>query len=343
MNAAIGFLSPLSGRRVMWMSVVAVALTLSALPALSQTKAEDPEAWPTKPVKFLVPFAAGGATDIVARLLAAALDPMLGQRVIVENRVGANGAIGAQAVSKAPPDGYTVLVGAIGTQAVNEYLYSKLPYDPVKDFAPVTVLTKTNTVLTVSTNSPFKSLGELIQYAKQNPGKLNYAIPAVGDAGHLAFELLKYEANIPAVGIPYTGVPAAITDVIAGRIDLVVTAVVAQHALITAGKLRPLAVTGDARSPALPDVPTMAEAGYPNVVANSWSGLFMPAGTPPFIVNKLSATVANVYQQPEFLAKMKARGFELASLPPKEFTEYVAAQRAKWSKVIRDAKIKVEQ
>jgi tripartite-type tricarboxylate transporter receptor subunit TctC len=321
----------------------ALVLALSALPALAQTRAEEPEAWPTKPVKFLVPFAAGGGTDIVARLLANALEPLLGQRVIVENRVGAQGAIGTQVVSKAPPDGYTVLVGSIGTLAVNQYLYSSLPYDPVKDFAPVTVLTKTNTVLTVSAASPFKSLGELIQYAKQNPGKLNYGIPAVGDAGHLAFEQLKYEAKIPAVGIPYNSVPNCITDVIGGRIDFLVTAVVAQNALITAGKLRPLAVTGDARSPALPEVPTMAESGYPDVVANSWSGLFMPAGTPPAIVSKLSAAVAAAYQQPELLAKMKARGFELASLPPKEFAEFVAAQRVKWAKVISDAKIKIEQ
>lgn len=342
MKAPNGYLPPLRGRRMMCLCAT-VLLALPALPAMSQTKPEAPEAWPTKPVKFLVPFAAGGGTDIVARLLAAGLEPLLGQRVIVENRIGAQGAIGAQVVSKAPPDGYTVLVGSIGTQAVNQYLYPSLPYDPVKDFAPVTVLTKTNTVLTVSSNSPFKSLGELIQYAKQNPGKLNYGIPAVGDAGHLAFEQLKHDASIPAVGIPYNSVPAAITDVIGGRIDFVVTAVVAQNALITAGKLRALAVTGPSRSPALPNVPTIAESGFPGFEASSWSGLFMPAGTPPVIVRKLSAAVAKAYQQPELLANMKARGFELASLPPDEFTEFVAAQRVKWSKVIRDAKIKIEQ
>ena len=324
----------------MWAAAIIVP---AAIPAQSQIKVENPEAWPTRSVKFLVPFAAGGGTDIVARLLGNALEPLLGQRVLIENRVGAQGAIGALAVAKSPPDGYTVLVGSIGTQAVNQYLYASLPYDPVRDFAPVTVLTKTNTVLTVPSNSSFKTLGELIQYAKQNPGKLNYGIPAVGDAGHLAFEQLKHDANIPAVGIPYNSVPAAITDVVGGRLDFLVTAVVAQNALISAGKLRALAVTGADRSPALPNVPTIAESGFPGFEASSWSGLFMPAGTPPGIVRKLSAAVAQAYQQPELLANMKSRGFELASLTPEDFTTFVNAQRVKWAKVIHDAKIRIEQ
>ncbi len=318
-------------------------LAFPTLDARAQGKPEAPDAWPSKPVRFVVPFAAGGGTDIVARLLGTALESLLGQRILVENRVGAQGALGAQAVAKSPPDGYTVLVGSIGTQAVNQYLYPSLPYDPVKDFAPVTVLTKTNTVLTVSSNAPFKTLADLIQYAKANPGKLNYGIPAVGDAGHLAFEQLKHDANIPAVGIPYNGVPAAMTDVVGGRLDFLVTAVVAQNALITAGKLRALAVTGAERSPALPDVPTIAESGFPGFEASSWSGLFMPAGTPSGVVAKLSAAVAQAYGQPALQANMKSRGFELASLTPEEFTAFVAAQRLKWSKVIRDARIKLEQ
>ena len=334
---------PLFLRRTLLHFFAAAAMSIPLQSVLAQSRVEPPEAWPTRPIHFLVPFAAGGGTDIVARLLGAALEPMLGQRVIVENRVGAQGAIGASVVAKSPPDGYMVLVGSIGTQAVNQYLYASLPYDPIKDFAPVTVLTKTNTALTVGANSPFKTLQELIQYARQNPGKLNYGIPAVGDAGHLAFEQLKFDANIQATGVPYNSVPASIADVVGGRIDFVVTAVVAQHALIQAGKLRALAVTGAARSPALPDVPTVAECGFPGFEASSWSGLFMPAGTPPAIVRKLSAAVADAYQQPELLAKMKARGFELASLSPDEFTAFVAAQRTKWAKVIREAKIKVEQ
>ena len=322
-----------------WACVAAVSV-LAPLPTQAQTKAESPEAWPTKPVKFLVPFAAGGGTAIVARLLGSALEPLLGQRVLVENRVGAQGAIGAQVVSKAPADGYTVLVGSIGTQAVNQYLYSSLPYDPVKDFAPVTVLTKTNTVLTVSSSAPFKTLGDLIQHARQNPGKLNYGIPAVGDAGHLAFEQLKHDANIPAVGIPYNSVPAAITDVVGGRLDFLVTAVVAQNALISAGKLRALAVTGASRSPALPEVPTIAESGYPGFEALSWSGMSIAKGTPAAIVEKVETALVQAMNSPNVRKRLESNGFVVPPLGPKIYTEFVANELERWTSVIRKAGIK---
>lgn len=325
------------------LAVVAALTFLGTTPTLAQGKSDAADHWPSRPVRFIVPFAAGGGTDIVARFLTKALEQMLGQPFIVENRPGAQGSIGAQFVARSAPDGYTVLVGSIGTQAVNQYLYASLPYNPEKDFVPVTVLTKTNTVMTVPMDSRFKSLAELIQYAKANPDKLSYGVPAVGDAGHLFFEKLKYELKIPAVAIPYNSVPVSLNDVAAGRLDFVVTSVVAQTPLITGGKLRPIVVTGDARSNALPDVPTIAEAGYPGYEASSWSGLFMPAGTDPAIVAKLSAAVAKAWAQPELLAEMRARGFEVTSLPPKEFEQFVAGQRAKWSKVIKDANIKLEQ
>lgn len=325
------------------LAAAAVLALACAAPAVAQGKGDTADQWPTRPVKFVVPFAAGGGTDIVARFLAKALEQMFGQPFIVENRPGAQGSIGAQYVARSAPDGYTVLVGSIGTQAVNQFLYPSLPYDPEKDFAPVTVLTKTNTVMTVPVDSPFKTLAELIQYAKANPGKLSYGVPAVGDAGHLFFEKLKHDINIPAVPIPYNSVPVSLNDVIAGRLDFVVTSVVAQTPLINGGKLRPIVVTGDARSHALPNVPTIAEAGYPGFEASSWSGLFMPAGTDPGIVAKLSAGVAKAWQQPDLMAEMRARGFEVTSLPPKEFEAYVAGQRAKWSKVIKDANIKLEK
>jgi len=321
---------------------IAAALGLCALPSSSQPKPETPEAWPTKPVRFIVPFAPGGGTDILARMLAVGLEPLLGQRIVIENRAGAQGAIGAQAAAKSPPDGYTVMVGTIGTHAVNQYLYASLPFDPVKDFLPVTVLNKTNNVLSVPPGSPFKSLGELVQHAKQNPGKLNYGIPAVGDSAHLSFEQLKHDAAIPTVGVVYNSVPTSITDLMGGRLDFLVTAVVAQSSLIAAGKIRPLAVTGAARSPAMPDVPTIAESGFPGFEASGWSGLFLPAGTSPLIASKLAAGVAQAYQNPEVANAMKARGFELASLTPQEFAEFVNAQRVRWSKVIRDARIRIE-
>ncbi len=342
MKALIDAQKAFHSRRVL-LKCIAAALALSAGPLDAQTAGELPEAWPTRPVKFLVPFAAGGGADIAARLVANAIEPTLGQRIVVENRAGSQGSIGAQIAAKAPPDGYTVFVGTIGINAVNQYLFANLPYDPVKDFAPVTVLTKTNNVLTVSPDSPFKTLGELIRHAKQNPDKLNYGIPAAGDTAHLSFEQMKHEGGIPAVGIPYNSVPGAMTDLMGGRIQFLMAAVVAQYPLIAAGKLRPLAVTSANRLPALPNVPTVAESGFPGFEASGWTGLFMPAGTPPSIVNKLSAAVAHAYQQPELLAGMSTRGFEPASLPPTEFSAFVAAQRVKWSKIIRDARIKIEQ
>ncbi len=322
---------------------VAAVISLAAASAWSQPKPEAPEAWPTKPVRFIVPFAPGGGTDILTRMLATGLEPILGQRIVIENRAGAQGGIGAQAAAKSPADGYTVLVGTIGINAVNQYLYASLPYDPVKDFLPVTVLNKTNNVLSVAPGSPHKSLADLIRFAKQNPDKLNYGIPAVGDSAHLSFEQLKFEGGIPATGVTYNGVPASITDLMGGRLDFLVTAVVAQSTLIAGGKLRPLAVTGEKRSPALPDVPTIAESGFPGFEASGWSALFLPAGTSPVIAGKLAGAVAKAYQQPELAAAMQQRGFELASQTPQEFAAYLAAQRSRWSKVIRDAKIKLEQ
>ena len=325
------------------LACVAVMLALAAGPALPQSNVEAPEAWPSRPVRFLVPFAAGGGADIAARLVANALEPVLGQRIVVENRAGSQGAIGAQIASKAAPDGYTVFVGTIGINAVNQYLFADLPYDPVRDFAPVTVLTRTNNVLTVAPDSPFKSLGDLIRFTKQTPDKLNYGIPAAGDTAHLSFEQMKHEAGIPAIGVPYNSVPGSMTDLMGGRIQFLMAAVVAQYPLIAAGRLRPLAVTSASRLPALPGVPTVAESGFPGFEASGWTGLFMPAGAPQAIVNKLAASVAHVYRQPELIASMNARGFEPAALSPPEFTAFVAAQRIKWSKVIHDARIRIER
>jgi tripartite-type tricarboxylate transporter receptor subunit TctC len=330
------------GRRLMQCLAGLFSAAVLGVAPLAALAAESPADYPTHSIRFLVPFAAGGGTDIVARAVAQAITPILGQTVYVENRVGAQGAIGAQFVARSAPDGYTILVGSIGTQAVNQYLYSNLPYDAVKDFAPVTRLTKTNTAMTVPVDSPFKTLKDLVDYAHQNPGKLNYAISAVGDAGHLGFEELRYEAKIDATPIMYNSVPASITDMIGGRIDLVITSVVAQSELIKSGKIRAIAVTGSERSAALPNVPTVAESGYPGFEASSWSGLFAPAGTPPEILRKISDAVIKAYNTPEFANAMTARGFELSAMHPDEYTTFVANERAKWSKVIKEANIKVQ-
>lgn len=304
--------------------------------------AQSPDAYPTRPITLVVTFAAGGGTDIQARIIARALEPILGQPVVVENRPGAGGSIGTQAVATAKADGYTLLVGSTGTHAANQYLYAKLPYDPVKDFAPITVLATFNNVVVVPAASPIKSLQELIDAAKKNPGKLNYGITTVGSSSHLAVEKFKHDAALDIVGIPYNGAGLATTDLLGGRLDFMLDLVGTQFENISAGKLRPLATTALARSPVLPAVPTVAESGFPGFSAVGWIGLFAPASTPPAIVNKLAAAVKKAYEWPELQASMRSRGFDLVAMTPPEYTKFLEEERVKWSAVIRDAHIKLE-
>ena len=338
MKSLSGIVTTQRGRRMIRI-VAAAAIVLSAPPALSQTR-EPAESWPTKPVKIVVPFPAGGGTDIVARLLANALEQVLGQPMVVDNRGGAGGNIGTQLVAKAAPDGYTVLHGTIGTNAVNQYLFPKQPFDVVTDFVPVTLLTKTTCVVSVASSSQFNTLQELIEYTKQNPGKLNYGITNFGDACHLGFEMLKAEGNMPIVPIPYNSVPTTLTDLYGDRVHIVNVAT--QVVLAGGGRIRPLAVTGDSRAAAVPNVPTVAESGFPGFAASGWQGYFVPTGTNPAIVSKLAAAIARIYQDPEFKAKAAALGLETVAMPPDKFAEFVASERLKWSKVIRDGNITIK-
>jgi tripartite-type tricarboxylate transporter receptor subunit TctC len=319
--------------------IVAVS-TIAALPAL--TLAQSAADWPAgKPIRFLVPFAAGGGADIIARQVGKAIEPILRTTVFIENKPGANGRLGSELGARSAPDGHTVLIGSIGTHGTNQYLYSSLPYDPARDFIPVTLVTKTNNVLVVPATSPYRSLQDLVAAASQKPGTLNAGIPAIGDTAHLGTELLKREARIDFASVPYNSVNAAVTDLLGGRLDFMIASVVTQNANIQAGKLRALATTEARRSPVLPDVPTMQEAGFPGFVASGWIGLFVPAGTPQPIVDKLSSAVRQAYDNPEVMATLKAGGDPVASTP-KEFADLIASDRAKWSKVIQDAKIRIE-
>jgi tripartite-type tricarboxylate transporter receptor subunit TctC len=324
------------------MRVIGAILAALAIVLPNAAAAQPGDAYPSRPVTLVVTFAAGGGTDIQARIIARALEPVLGQPVIVENRPGAGGSIGTQAVATAKPDGYTLLVGSTGTHAANQYLYAKLPYDPVKDFAPVTVLATFNNVVVVPASSPIKSLQELIAAAKKNPGKLNYGITTVGSSSHLAVEKFKHDAGLDIVGVPYNGAGLATTDLLGGRLDFMLDLVGTQFENISAGKLRPLATTALARSPVLVGVPTIAESGFPGFSAIGWVGLFAPAATPPAIVNKLAAAVKKAYESPELQASMRSRGFDLATMTPQEYTKFLEEERVKWSAVIRDAQIKLE-
>jgi tripartite-type tricarboxylate transporter receptor subunit TctC len=313
---------------------------MAGIPGLAAAQ-EPASAYPRRPIKFIVPFAAGGGTDILGRKVGHAIEPILGQPILIDNRPGAGGGIGTALAAKAEPDGYTMLLGTTATHAMNEFLYGKLPYDPVKDFTAVTLLIKITNVLTVPANSPIKNFGDLVRIAKAQPGKLSYGIVAIGSSSHLASEKLKADAGINVVGVPYNSQVTGMTDLITGRLDFMFDSIGNSRPHLLAGKLRAIAVTSPERSAFLPDVPTISESGLPGFAAPGWVGLFAPAHTPAAIVDKVAAAVAKAYNSDKTIEDFKAAGFELAAMPPKEYAEFVAAERLKWGKVIKDANIKL--
>ncbi|GAA5237153.1 tripartite tricarboxylate transporter substrate binding protein [Verticiella sediminum] len=304
--------------------------------------AESADAYPSKPIKLVMPFAAGGGTDLIGRVVAHAIDAILGQPIIVDNRPGAGGSIGTSVVAKSAPDGYTLAVGTTATHAMNEFLYGKLPYDPANDFTPVTRLVKITNVLAVPVDSPIKSFQDLLSAAKSNPGKLSYGIVAIGSSAHLASEQFRIGADIDAVGIPYNNQVTAITDLITTRLDFMFDSIGNVRPNLLAGKLRALAVTSLERSPFLPDVPTVAELGLPGFTALGWVGLFAPAGTDPAIVNKLASVVSQAYESNKDIKEFSTNtSFDFETMPPAQFAEFVVAERIKWGGVIKQAGIKL--
>jgi tripartite-type tricarboxylate transporter receptor subunit TctC len=300
------------------------------------------QAYPTKPIRIVVPFPAGGATDIMARAVAQKLTEDWGQPVIVDNRPGAAGNIGTELVAKAPADGYTLEMGTVGTHAINASLYSKLAYDHIKDFTPVILVASVPNVLEVNPAVPVNSVQELIAYAKANPGKLNFASSGSGTSIHLSGELFKVMAGVQMTHVPYKGSAPALQDLIGGQVQLMFDNLPPSLPQIKAGKLRALAVTSLTRAPALPDVPTVAEAGLPGFEASSWFGLLAPAGTPQPIIIKLNAAVAAWLATPEAKEKMTAIGANAAGGPPENFVKHIAAETAKWSKVVKESGAKVD-
>ena len=313
---------------------------LAAL-ALAAPAAALSQPYPGKPVRLIVTFAPGGGTDLVARAVVPKLSEGLGQPVVVENRAGANGAVGADAVAKSAPDGYTLCACAAGTMVIGPHL-TKQPFDSVKDFAPVSLLAASPFVVTVHPSVSATSIRELIQLAKANPGKINFGSSGVGGAPHLSTELFKSMAGIDMVHVAYKGLGPAMTDLLGGQIQLMFAdvGVVAPH--LRSGKLRALAASGRNRSPVLPDLPTVAEAGVSGYAAGTWYGVFAPAGTPAPIVARVSAEIRKALAVPEVNGALVAQGVEPASSTPDQFTEFMREEHAKWGNVIRTANIKLE-
>jgi tripartite-type tricarboxylate transporter receptor subunit TctC len=310
--------------------------------ALAAIAGAQAPAYPTKPIRLVVPFPAGGATDILAREVAKHLTDAWGQSVVVDNRPGAGGNIGSELVAKAAPDGYTLEMGTVGTHAINASLYSKMPYDHVRDFVPVILVAGVPNVLEVNPALPVNSVQELIAYAKANPGKLNFASSGSGTSIHLSGELFKVMAGVQMTHVPYKGSAPALQDLIGGQVQLMFDNLPPSLPQIKAGKLRALAVTSAARAPALPDTPTVAEAGLPGFEASSWFGVLAPAGTPPEIVNKLNAEIAKWLASPGAKEKLANVGANIAGGTPEDFARHIQAETAKWAKVVKESGAKVD-
>ena len=316
-----------------------LALAFSAL-ALFAVDSHS-QSYPSKPLRIVVPFAPGGSTDIVARILADKLAAPLGQSVVVDNRAGAAGNIGAEAVAKAAPDGYTLLMATTGVMAINNALYKNMTYDAAKDLEPVSYTTSITNVLTVPLEIPAKSVAELVALAKAQPGKLSFASSGAGSSTHLSGELFKSMAGIDVLHIPYKGSGQALIDLMAGRVSMIFDNMPSVLPYIRGGKLRGLGVTGARRSAAMPELPTIAEAGVPGYESLSWSGIAAPAGTPKDIVLRLNRDIGAVLAMGDVRQKLTELGADPVGGPPDAFAAHVRSEREKWGRLIRERNITV--
>jgi len=320
-------------RRVAWLLSAALLVCSSAW---AQT-------WPTKgTIKIVIPYPPGGASDVTARVLANKLTESLKQSVVVENKPGANGIVALESVAKSAPDGYTLLMANLGPNAINPGLYAKLPYDPIKDFTPITLTSVVPLVVLVTNSLPVKTMPELIAYAKANPGKLSYASAGNGAANHLAGEMIKAMAGIQMTHVPYKGDTPGMPDVIAGTVSMMFPTIIAGMPNIRSGSMRPIAVTGLRRSSSLPDLPTVNEAGIPGFDAVSWGGVMGPGGLPADIVQRLNTEIVRILKQPDVAEKLSSLGADIVGSTPEEFDRYLKAEIAKWGKVARDNHIRLD-
>jgi tripartite-type tricarboxylate transporter receptor subunit TctC len=322
-------------------------LLASAGALLLPAPARAQSAWPTKPVRVVVPFAPAGTTDILARALVPELGKAFGQVFIIDNKPGAGGNLGSDAIAKSAPDGYNLLMGTVGTHAINAALYPKMPFDPVKDFVPIVLVAGVPNVLVMNPAKAeaagIRNVADLIRYAKANPGKLNMASSGNGTSIHLSGELFKSMTGTFMVHFPYRGSGPALLDLIGGTMDLMFDNLPSAMPHIKSGKLKALAVTSAQRSAALPEVPTVAEAGpIKGFDASSWFGLFAPAGTPMEIVNRINQETAKSFQSPAFKERLLSQGAIPGGQPPAEFAKFIAAETAKWAQVVKVSGAKVD-
>ena len=318
-------------------SIVVLAALSTPLPAA----AADAPAYPNKSIRIVVPFPPGGIADVICRVFGQKFTETWNQPVVVDNRAGAGGNIGADIIAKAPPDGYTIGIGSIGTHAVNVSLFSKLPFDPVKDFAPVALVMEADGLLVLHPSVPVKTVKELIALARAKPGQLAYASAGNGTAAHLAGELFKALAKIDLVHIPYKGNVPAITDLVGGQTSMLFATMPTVLPLAKAGKLHALAVTGAQRNPAAPEIPAMAET-LPGFEVTNWIGIYAPAGTPADIVAKLNTEIMRIMRLPDVQTRLANEGAKSRPNTPAEFGAFARAETVKWGKVIRDAGVRVD-
>lgn len=308
--------------------VLLLVLATLSLGATAQT-------YPSKPVRVVIPYPAGSTPDIVGRLLSERLQKALGQPFVVENRTGAAGNIGADAVAKSAPDGYTLLVAINGPVAVNKYLFKSMTYDPDRDLLPISLLASAPQMLVVTPAVPANSFQAFVQYAKTNPGRLSYGSVGSGSASHLTMELLKSDAKLFMVHIPYRGFPPAVTDMLAGNIDAMFAIIPAVLPQVRAGKMKALAVTSLKRNALAPEVPSVAELGYPQLESLAWIGLLAPAGTPRDIISRLSMETIQGMRAPDTTEALGKQGFDVVASTPEAFSRWIKAESTKWARVIR--------
>ena len=318
------------------------AVKACALAALAISASAQAQVYPAKPIRMIVAYPPGGGTDIVGRMVAQKLGETLGQSVLVENRGGASGNIGTELAARAAPDGYTILMGNVAPNAINVSLFKNLPFDPVADFVPVSLVASTPNILVVHPSTPARTVKEVIALAKAKPGTLNFASAGVGSSSHLAGELFRILAGADIVHVPYKGAGPAMVDVLSGQVQLYFATMPAAMPHVKSGKLAPVAVTSSRRSQALPDLPTIAEAGVPGYEASTWYGVLAPAHTPAAVIARLHENIVRILAVSETRARLADQGFEPVGSSPEEFGAYIKSEIAKWGKVIGDAGIRPE-